>query len=239
MNDARAVVEVDAIDCRYEPRPWAFTHEHAAEIDRRWTAACAEKPSLFNGRVLLMHRGDLVREPDGRLSFHAAYLETEFKAFLAWRDMGMPDAGIRNGFGMAGLIGSDEAYVLGEMAAHTANAGAVYFASGTPDPSDVADGSVDIEGSVGRELLEETGIAPQDVIPEPGMTLVIDRHRIGFMKILRSPLTADVLKARIEAFLARETQPELSRIHIVRTPDDIGPNVQVSCAAFLRAKLKR
>ena len=231
------IVDVDAVDCLFEPRPWPFAEERAGDIAAHWADALRRKPKMFDGRVLLMHRGAVETGPDGRRVFRGAYLETSFSAFLFWRDIGLPPAGVRNGFGMACLSSSDGAFVLGEMGQHTANAGAIYFASGTPDPGDVRDGRVDIEGSIGRELREETGLEASAVAFDPGMTLVMDACRVGFMKRVRSGETADALVARIHAFLARDPEPELARMHAIRSVGEIGPAVQVTAAAYLRAVL--
>ena len=233
------VVEVDAVDCLFEPRPWRFAAEKADDIAAHWAEALGRKPRMFDGRVLLMHRGAVETAPDGRRTFRGAYLETSFSAFLFWRDIGLPPAGVRNGFGMACLQSADGAFVLGEMGAHTANAGAVYFASGTPDPGDVRAGRVDVEGSIARELREETGLDPAALHFDPGMTLVCDARRVGFMKRVRSPETAEALVARVQAFLARDPEPELAGMHVIRSVKEIGPAVQVTAAAYLRAKLGR
>lgn len=233
------VVEVDGVDCLFEPRPWRFATERSDEIAAHWAEALRRKPRMFDGRVLLMHRGAVETDPAGRRVFRGAYLVTSFSAFLFWRDIGLPPADVRNGFGMACLSSADGAFVLGEMGAHTANAGAVYFASGTPDPSDICDGAVDIEGSVRRELKEETGLDPETLRFDPGMTLVMDASRVGFMKRVRSPEPAAALVARIGAFLRADPEPELARMHVIRSADEIGPAVQVSAAAYLRAKLAR
>ncbi len=235
----QSVVEVDAVDCRFEPRPWAFADECAGDIATHWAEALARKPKMFDGRVLLMHRGSVETAPNGARVFRGAYLETAFSAFLYWRDIGLPEAGVRNGFGMACLVSADGAFLLGEMGGHTANAGAVYFASGTPDPSDVRGDRVDIEGSIARELEEETGLDPATLAFDPGMTLVMDDCRVGFMKRVRAPETAEALVARIGAFLSQDPQPELARMHVIGSVAEIGPTVQVTAAAYLRAKLGR
>ena len=239
MSEPEEIVRVDRVECRYEPARWAFADENATAIEVHWQALVAAKPKLFNGRVLVQHRGAVARDPDGAAVFRGAYLETDFKVFQAWRDFGFPPAGVRNGFGMAALESGDGAFILGEMAAHTANAGWVYFPSGTPDPSDVRDGAVDIEGSVRRELFEETGLAADDVVFDPGFTVMIDAVRAGFMKRVRSPEPAERLVARIHAFLARERNPELARMHVVRQAADIDDRVIPVVADYLRAALIR
>jgi 8-oxo-dGTP pyrophosphatase MutT (NUDIX family) len=71
---------------------------------------------------------------------------------------------------MAALRGSDGAFLLGEMAHHTINAGQIYFPAGTPDPTDVFGGRVDLEASARRELLEETGVDASQAAIEGGWT---------------------------------------------------------------------
>lgn len=237
MSGPEEIVEVHSVDCAFEGIAWAFARDRASDIETHWRDLVRSKPSLFNGRVLLQHRGALDTDADGRGVFRGAYLEAEFKAFIAWRDFGFPAAGVRNGFGMAALSSSDGAFLVGEMAPHTANAGRLYFPSGTPDPSDIRDGNVDLDGSVRRELAEETGIGPGEVAFDDGFTLVMDSSRVGFMKRARSPEPAEALATRIHAFLASEDKPELARMHIIRRVADIGPSVQSSCAAYLRAVL--
>ncbi len=50
---------------------------------------------MFNGRILLQHRAAIV---DG--VFHARYFETDYAAFMTWRDAGHPGPALRNGFAM-------------------------------------------------------------------------------------------------------------------------------------------
>jgi 8-oxo-dGTP pyrophosphatase MutT (NUDIX family) len=225
---------VDRVDCVLESVPWPFARDQAAAIDAHWAAAVARKPMLFDGRVLLQTRGQAETAADGARVFRGAYTEVAFREFLAWRDFGHPVLGFRNGFGMAALRGSDGAFVLGEMGPQTANAGRVYFPSGTPDRSDLSDGAVDIEGSVRRELAEETGLSLADLAFAPGFVVLHDAVRVCFMKRVDAREPAAVLADRIRATLATEDNPELCGIHIVRGPSDLTPAMPVFVAAYLR-----
>ena len=110
----------------------------------------------------------------GQASFAAPILQTDYASFIAFRDLGYPDPTKRNCFSMAALQSADGAFLLGEMGPHTANAGAIYFAAGTPDLADIAGDRVDLARSVTRELAEETGLDPAELTIEPGWTMVME-----------------------------------------------------------------
>ena len=122
---------------------------------------------------------------------------------------------------MAALQASDGAYLLGEMAGHTANGGAIYFPAGTPDPSDLFEDRVDLRASIVRELAEETGLTSSEIAFADDWIVVDAPPRIACMKIAKALENAVALKARIETYLAKETKPELTRMHIARSLDDI------------------
>ena len=222
MSGSR-ILEVAEFDLRVERFDWPFAIERAAEIRSHWEKRRAAQPSLFNGRVLLMARHAFETRTDGTILLRGSYFETDFADFLAWRDFGFPGESVCNGFSMAALRGSDGAFLLGEMAAHTANAGAIYFAAGTPDRQDVFGDRLDLEASVRRELEEETGISARETRYDPSWIVIDAPPRIACMKVMRLAVAAGEAKTRIEAFLARETHPELARIHIARRPEDIDP----------------
>jgi len=220
------------LDLRFEPAPWAFAEERRAEIEAHFARLRAEKPQMWNGRVLLLRRGEIVGSV-----LTGAYSEVDFASFIAWRDWGFPDKSARNCFPMAALRSSDGAFLLGVMAAHTANAGHIYFAAGTPDPNDIVGDTVDLEGGVMRELTEETGLTRADVVPEPGWTALTYGQRIALMKIVQARETADVLRARIREFLAGEELPELSDIHVVRSASDLRSVIPAFVSVFLKSRL--
>jgi 8-oxo-dGTP pyrophosphatase MutT (NUDIX family) len=229
-------VQVRAIESVYRERNWAFAHERAVEIDAHWASLRAQKPGLFDGRVLLM---DAWRIEDG--VFHTQHFSADFRAFLSLRDFGFPDANVRNCFAAAALVSSDGAFVLGQMGDYTANAGRIYFPCGTPDMGDVREArggfSVDLAGSVLRELEEETGLTPGDVSVEPGWTLVFEGPRVACMKIVRSNLRADALKSRIENFLSNQKEPEFVALHIVRAMADLKPDAMPGFTQAFLARL--
>lgn len=224
-----SILAVERLELRFAPKPWDFAVARRAEIDAHFAGLQRQRPALWNGRVLLLHQWSL---SDG--IFRGAYLDTDFASFIAWRDWNFPDQTVRNSFAMAALLAADGAFLLGVMGAHTANAGKVYFPCGTPDLSDVSGDAVDLDGSVRRELAEETGLDPSRLESEPGWTTVFAGPRIAQIKVLRSHETAARLRERMLDHLAQERQPELSDVRIVRGPADLDPAMPDFVVAFLR-----
>lgn len=219
---------VTAFDLRVRSAPWPFAQARRADIDAHFAEKRREKPKLWNGRILL------ARNPvftEGRLT--ADYFETDFARFLAWRDWGFPDRDVFNGFGMGALRCADGVFVLGEMGQHTANPGRIYFPSGTPDLDDVRDDAVDIAGSVAREVEEETGLTEADYTASAHWDCVVSGAAIAMIRILRVDMSGEALRARIEASLGRQHQPELSAIHLVRGTSDLTAAMPRFVTAFL------
>lgn len=214
------IVALDRVEARIEDFDWAFARERADEIAAHWAGISADKPAMFNGRVMLQHRGAI---EDG--VFHAGYFEADYAAFMSWRDFGHPGPVIRNGFAMAALRSTDGAFLLGRMGDHTANPGKVYFAAGTPDREDARpDGTLDLAGSVTRELCEETGLTLDEISVEERWTAVIVPGRVAFMRPVGIDLPADEARELMLERIDAQAEPELSDIVIVRNLAD--------CAAY-------
>ena len=216
MNDTPSVMHIDRLELAFAPRPWPYAAEKRGAIDEFFSALQRKVPAIWNGRVLLLHSQSLA---DG--VFRGAYLETDYASFAAWRAWGRPPAGVHDCFGAAAIIAADGAILLGVMGEHTAQAGRIYFPCGTPDPNDIVDSRVDLDQSVQRELKEETGCDIAEFTTEPGWTAVFDGSLIVQIKLLRSGEGADALRARILKNLARQKQPELADIRIVRGMSDV------------------
>jgi 8-oxo-dGTP pyrophosphatase MutT (NUDIX family) len=210
--DIRTVRDINIGLCQYD---WPFLRDARHEIDSFWQDLAARKPHVYDGRVLLMHEYEWRAD-----AFHGLAFETSYSAFMTWKRLGFPDARVTNFFGMAALRTQDGAFLLGEMGPHTANAGQSYFPAGTPEPADVTGTRVDLAASVTRECLEETGLALSDLDLRDQWTAVVTHGQVAFMRDLRLSMDAQHAKRRIEDNLAREEAPELSRIHIVRVPQD-------------------
>jgi 8-oxo-dGTP pyrophosphatase MutT (NUDIX family) len=211
---------------------WPFADARRGEIDAHFASKLADKPQMFNGQVLLARNVHFT--PD---RLQAEYFQTDFASFLAWRDWGFPDKNVFNGFGMGALRCADGAFVLGEMGPQTANAGRIYFASGTPDLDDLRGDVVDIAGSVLREVQEETGLTQANYRVEPSWHCVVTDVSIAMMRILDADLSGDEMRAVIRANLAKQAAPELSDIHLVRSPADFTPTMPVFVTAFIAAQL--
>ena len=235
ISATAGVVHVDRLEMLYEPRRWAYADDNRTAIDAVFAAAQAKKPALVNGRVLLMHRWAIEQ---GVL--RGGFMETDYASFTFWIASGRPEeAGVQDCFGAAAVLSADGAFLLGEMAAQTYNAGQIYFPCGTPDLNDLVGTTVDFDFSVRRELQEETGLDASLLTEETGWTVAIDGEVICAIKVMRSALEAEPLRAQLLRHLAREQQPELADIKVIRGPDDFLPTMRPFVRLFLAARLSR
>lgn len=211
---------------------WPFAADNVEEIASYFSELQVTTPHLWNGGMLLTRNPRVAGD-----CFSADYFPTDYASYLAWRGWGFPDASVFSAFGMGALRASDGAFVLGEMAPTTANAGKVYFPAGTPDPQDVRDGALDMAGGIAREMIEEVGLGPADYVAAPRWTCVFSGQRIALIRELHSPLKAEALRERIAATIAAQDDPELSGIHLVRGVSDLTPAMPPFVAAYLRSVL--
>jgi 8-oxo-dGTP pyrophosphatase MutT (NUDIX family) len=226
-----SIHRVSSFDLVVQPWAWPFAQARRAEIDAHFADLQRERPRLWNGQVLLGRNAVL---SGGHLS--AEYFVTDFASFLAWRDWSFPDREVFNGFGMGALRSRDGAFALGVMGAHTANAGRIYFPSGTPDLDDISDGRLDLEGSMVREIEEETGLTSADYQADAHWHSVVTGPAVAMIRILRVDLTGEALRERIERNISRQHHPELAGIRLVRGRGDFAAAMPRFVTAFLEAQ---
>ncbi len=215
MSHEVELARAERLHCVVEAHDWEFDRRRGADIDAHWSERRRVNPTLYDGPVLLAHGAERGAAGDGGETLSVKFFQTRFSRFLAWRDFGFPGSGVYNCFSMPALRSADGAFLLGEMGAQHSAPGAIYFPGGTPDPGDVRDGLVDLEGNLLRELREETGIGPDQVTLEPEWTIVFAGPRIACIKILTSAEPATAIEARIGHYLAHQKDPELARVHMI------------------------
>jgi len=221
-------VAIARLELGVAPYAWPFARARRGEIDAHFATLRRSKPGLWNGRVLLMKDATV-----GGGVLRGTFFETGFADFMAWHDWGFPDPAVRNCFAMGALQGSDGAYLLGVMSTFTANAGRIYFPAGTPDPSDIRGDTVDLLGSVLRELAEETGLETGQFSPAPDWTAVVAGPRLALMKAIKANRPAEELRREVLAHLAGEARPELADVRVVRSADDFDPAMPDFVTAYL------
>lgn len=210
------ILTVARLELTLRQRPWLFAEQNRQQIDRHWALVNAASPSSWNGSVLMAYDVNLSGE-----TFTASFLKSDYASFIAWRDWGWPDRNVYNCFGSAIIKSNDGAIVYGCMAGHTLNAGLCYPPGGSLDMSDLRDdGSIDMNGSISRELAEETGLDAHNAVPS-GLWAVFDEHRISIARQLTFDSTAEQLAQTIRAHIASEGEPELSDAVVLRSLDDL------------------
>ncbi|HMN51945.1 MAG: NUDIX hydrolase [Xanthobacteraceae bacterium] len=227
------ITRLNEIDVRLEPREWRWATDNRNDILAHFERMRAQRPGMWNGRVLLVHRWQI----DGEV-LRAAMFETDFASLVTHRAFGFPDEGIFHCASGGVLRTTDGAFVLGVMGLDTANAGRIYFPAGTPDPGDIReDGSVDLAANLVRELDEEAGLIPGEYTVTPGWTAVNAGSRLALLREIDLPLEAEALAEKIRGNIAKQRVPELADVVIVRTRADFSPAMPGFVRAYLNAKL--
>jgi 8-oxo-dGTP pyrophosphatase MutT (NUDIX family) len=223
---------LDRAEIRFEPWLWPFATRRRAEIDNYFSELKRVRTGVWNGRVLLFKNCEIAARV-----LRGTCFETDYASFCAWRALaGSEDneAGVVNVFADAAILTADGAYLAGEMASDTAAAGKIYFPSGTPEPDDLdAAGLLDFEGNVRRELLEETGVAAEELAAQPGFRFVRDGSSMALVKTLCARQNAETLRGRIMKHIESEERPELVDIRILRSAADFEPAMPRYVTAFL------
>ena len=99
-------------------------------------------------------------------------------------------------------------------------------ASVTPDelwtlPGGGLDHGEDPRDALVREIHEETGLEIDDCAIDSTWTIVQLGGRVACMRPVRVKESADAIVARVDEFLARDVEPELAGIRIVRDMRDL------------------
>ncbi|WP_439530684.1 GNAT family N-acetyltransferase [Pannonibacter sp.] len=215
---APPVTPLAGIALRFDPAArWGFEAENEEEIAAHWARALARNPHMWNGRML--QTTDIAIDAGGTLS--GTSLEIAFASFIAWRDWGCPDRSGANVFGSAVVRASGGELLYGVMGPKTANHGLIYPPGGSLDLGDVTpDGKVDVEGSIARELAEETGLSIGDA-SEGALFAVRDGPRLAVAQEHVFDLPARELRGRMLAHARATEDQELEDILIISRVSDL------------------
>ncbi|OCW57555.1 NUDIX domain-containing protein [Hoeflea olei] len=213
------VFALDAVQLRLAQgeHPWVAAEREA--IAAHWAREQVERPFLFNGTILL-HRG--LQLTDGVLS--GASHRAPYAALLHLVRTA-PRADVAHLFGSALILSSDGAMILIRMAARTANAGKVYAPAGSLDESDIVDAGVDLDGSMRREVREETGLDLSHAVAEGRLFAWRSGWLVAVFRRFRLDQPAEQIAERVRAHIRTGTEDEIEDVVVVRGPGDAGPTV--------------
>lgn len=209
------ILPVEAIDVRLAREPHPFELEHATEIEANWQREIAANPALFDGEVVLL---STLTFRDGHL-FGVCH-PVRYATFMHWRN-NRDVPGTAHAFAHAMLVAGDGTLVAIRMAAHTVNAGRVYFAAGSFEPSDFFDGVVDVDYNMTREVREETGLDLGAAVREKYCHVLATRTGTVIFRRYQIKQRADEIAALIEAHIAREAEPEIVGPVFIRDAGDL------------------
>jgi 8-oxo-dGTP pyrophosphatase MutT (NUDIX family) len=191
-----------------------FEMQYRDAIDAYWAKRLEDNPRLWNGAFYLFTN---TRVADGFLK--ATAHKTDFATFLFHRHCERdPDVTHITGTSLMETAGG--ALVGMQMAAHTANAGHIYFPAGSFDPDDLVNGRLDPLTNVRRELREETGLD----LPVEWFSVdhvgVYDDNTWHVAPRCKLPLTFAECETQLAEHQAVTGDDEIARLVAIRRPDD-------------------
>ena len=211
MLEDGSVFTVDYVELTYSPDPYEYHKLYAEQGLAEWGDVIAQKPSMFNGNVLLeagLHR-------DGN-TLRGVSHSIPFSSFIHWiKNDGQEGYHL---FAMGLMISGDGFPILGRMADHTFNAGKVYGPAGSLDEDDIVNGRVDLHANIIREISEETGLEIETKsLSGPFDIFVFDRKIVAVKRIVFTQ-KSDVLCQTINDFIQSDKDAELSEVFAIREP---------------------
>lgn len=211
------VFTVERLRIDHDPRPLVLDPALEALAADHFRARKDRNPHLYDGEILLFRD---VSVGAGALS--ATAVTCRYSVMVTLLDERPEGLDLVNLFGAAAPLSRDGALLLGRMGPKTFEPGEVKFASGTPDLEDVdrPGGSVDLDGSIVRELAEETGLDAAEATPAPDCLVAREGPYLAVVRPLVFPQPGEALRERVRTFLVAERDPELSGVELVRRPDD-------------------
>ena len=205
--DEKQVFEARSLDLRVTDSRWAFAERHDEAIEAHWQRRLSETPAFFNGAVHLLTAYSL--SSDGLLS--ARFVRSDFKSFLYWRETGWPDTTVMDAFGSALIFSPDGHLLLRRQRPRNLNTGLIYPPGGFIDAREVdPQGRIDLEASVAREIMEETGLAAQAIERHDGYLIALAGPVLSIGVRYRSQLHDRELVETARAYIAADTESELA-----------------------------
>ena len=153
-----AIHRVTQLDLKCGAWTWPFAVERRADIDAHFARQQAEKPKLWNGRVLLGPQSGLQRRSLQRRLFRGGFCQLSGMARLGFSRQ----AACSTVSGWARCAATTARSCSARWPRIPRMPGGFIFPSGTPDLDDLRGDMVDIAGSVAREVEEETGLTAAD-----------------------------------------------------------------------------
>jgi 8-oxo-dGTP pyrophosphatase MutT (NUDIX family) len=239
MTDTCRLLEADRLDGRLVEHRLSLPPAQEREAEAVWRDHKAQMPWLYDGRILLARRVELVIDAAGDRRLEAEYFEAAYSRFFAWKKLGQPeDWGVYNCFSTPALRSTDGAFLAGEMGLAHSTPGRIYFPCGTPDHDDIVGGQVDLVGCLIRELAEETGILVDERSFAPGWRIVFHKRQAACVRIVDLPGDASSQIETALRYIRSQQNPELAGMRAFRRRADLAePRLPEFMKAFLQSVL--